>query len=79
MRSRNGRIRECLLAGPSTSVELSTTLGLTRREVCVGLLVLQRLNHVRSKPGIRIRMESGGPPLKLYELTKAGSAKARQS
>lgn len=76
MTSRVELIRRCLAEGPATSVELSVTLNLSRRRVRVGLWILQTELQVRSKPGIRIKDERGYP-LKLYELTARGRAKAK--
>lgn len=74
--TRSESIRRCLLDGPATTAEISTSLQLSRRSVQVGLWVLQTQTEVRVQTGVRVANGSSRG-LQIYELTARGRAKAR--
>ena len=79
-KSRTADIRHILLGGPSTSYELCASLGMTPRNVNVGLWILRHGGQVKSEVKVEHRnWKRGKRRLKLFELTYLGRMMALEA
>jgi predicted ArsR family transcriptional regulator len=80
-KTRSEILRRALVDAPSTEAELATVLGLSSRQVIVGLWVLKNQGHVRRAGAVANPAygECGQrKTLVLYELTGSGRHKQRE-